>query len=151
MVDMKYSSTLSFQLHSLVYGIDALAGRIVARHSDISFPQFLVLLCVFYNPATSQKHASHWLNLSEATVSYMVKILLAKGYISVTRPSTDVRQKLLDLTPSGRTVVDFVYPLLEEALRPHFLVLPEDELSRLLSSIEALQKSIHNTNNERCE
>jgi DNA-binding MarR family transcriptional regulator len=139
---MDPSSTISFQLHSLVYIIDKLADSVLKENTSLSFPQFLIILCIQQNPLCTQKYIAEWLNITEATVSYMIKNLKKAGYVLVSTDPTDHRQRHVNNTKKGQDLIDFIYPLLEESLSPHFMVINAKDLIILQRSIEAIHLSL---------
>jgi DNA-binding MarR family transcriptional regulator len=146
MVSMKPSSTLSFRLHALVYSIDSLACRVVNAHADISFPQFLVILCAFENPGRTQKFAAEWLQITEATISYMVKRLVHANYLEVKKGKADGRTKKVYATEKGRLLIDELYPVLEKKLEPHFDKLNTKKRKVMQEGIETIHESIKKLN-----
>lgn len=147
---MQPSSTLSFRLHALVYSMDSLAGRVLKQHTDISFPQFLIVLCAHQNPGHSQRFAAEWLQITEATVSYLVKRVADNNYIEARKDAADSRAKRIYATHKGCRLIEELYPLLEQALAPHVNQLNNHELLGMTKAIDKLYASIQQSNEENC-
>lgn len=147
---MKPSTTLSFQLHGLVYSIDKLAAELLKAESDINFPQFLIVLCAYQHPGCSKKYMADWLQLTEATVSSTSSKVFAKGYIKISADSKDARAKKIVVTRKGRQLVDRIYPIFEAALEPHFKAVSAADQKKLQHSIITIKASIDNLNQREC-
>ncbi len=143
---MQPASTLSFRLHALVYSIDKLGSAVLKQHTSVSFPQFLVILCAHQNPGHTQKFAAEWLQLTEATVSYLVKRLVQTDYLAIKQDAADGRTKRVYATEKGHTLISKIYPLLEKALEPHVRKLSSDELAGMQKSISTIFESIKEFN-----
>lgn len=138
-----YENNISFRLHALVYSMDKLAAQVLRAHDSYTFPQFLVVLCVYSNPSVTQKFVADWLQITEATVSYTVKRLVAAGLITIEPSSKDSRSKSLSVTKEGATFVETIYPKLEEALTPHYKKLASKQVSELQAIINVLHTSMN--------
>lgn len=146
---MSYRATFGYQLHALTYSVDVLAEETLRAHSDLSFPQFLVILCAVEHPGESLAFASEWVQISQPTMTYMTKRLSDRGYIRVDRDEQDKRAKRLWPTELGKETIAHLYPLLESALTPHLETLSPADLEAMLQSMQALFLSI--TSRERNE
>ncbi len=138
-----YQNEISFRLHALVYSIDKIANQVLREHGSNTFPQFLVVLCVYTNPHSTQKFIADWLQITEATVCFTVKRLVAAGLIHVEADPNDLRTKRLTATSSGIKFIESVYPKLDQAIAPHYSKLTPKQLSDLMNSISILQTSIN--------
>lgn len=143
---MNPSTTISFQLHSLVYAIDKLASDVLRRHTDINFSQFLIILCAYQNPGQTQKFAADWLQITEASVSYMVKKMIHEEYLRIEQDVSDSRAKKIYATQTGIDAIDKLYPLLEQALAPNLTILDAQEREILTRGVGKLITSIHRCN-----
>lgn len=141
-------STLSFQLHALVYSIDKLSSAVLKQHTNISFPQFLVILCAHQNPGHTQKFAAEWLQITEATVSHLVKRLAQTGFLEIKQDAADGRTKRVYATKKGHALISKIYPLLEKALEPHVRKLSSNKLAGMQKSINMIFESIQEFNEE---
>jgi DNA-binding MarR family transcriptional regulator len=130
--------------------MDTLAESVMKTHSNLSFAQFLVLLCSYVNPGRTQKFTSSWLQITEATVSYMVKRLTKLGYLEVRLDKLNARSRQLFLTDEGAELVRHIYPLLEDALRPHLSQIPASEVTKMISQFDVIHQSIENQLKGEC-
>ncbi len=144
MVIMKPSESLSYRLHALVYSIDKLASRTLKQQGSINLSQFLVVLCAYQNPGQSQRFAADWLQLSEATVSYMISKLEVSGYVNLKNDTADVRSKQVYVTDKGRQLIERVYPVLERDLTVHFDAVSSGDLAKITQGINKIYESINN-------
>lgn len=139
---MKPSNTLSFKLHAIVCMIDEIASYLLKQNTNINLPQFLVLLCVYENPGSSQKFIANWLQLTEATVSYTVKVVIEKGYLKIESDKSDLRGNRVLITSSGRNLIEQAYPMYEKTLEKYFSVLSKSELNLFVTYLNKIINSI---------
>lgn len=139
---MKYADTFSYKVHALTFTIDFLANQILKKETSINFPQFLILLCFTENPGESQKFASEWIQVTEATVSYMIKKMTEKGYLQFQNHPEDRRTKKIFPTFEGSALIQRVYPMLEKTLETHIKKIPSEDVQTMRSSIDTIIQSI---------
>lgn len=139
---MKYIETFSYKIHALTYTIDALATAVLKNNSDLNFPQFLILLCFIENQGQTQKFASEWLQLTEATVSYMIKRMVKEGHLRVDLNPNDKRNKKIYATRKGVKAINHIYPLLEAALAKHLQQVSSSQIDRMIIEMDIIKKSI---------
>lgn len=143
---MTYAETFSYKIHALTYAIDMLAHQVLKQYSDLNFAQFLILLCFTENPGETQKFASEWLQITEATVSYMIKRMKTKDYLSIEGDVQDRRVKKIYPTSSGTATINRLYPLLEKALKDHLDTLSSEQIKVTTSVFDSLMQSIMQQN-----
>ena len=141
---MNPSETLSYKLHAVVYSIDELSNRIFRDNSDVCFPQFLIILCAYQNPGHTQKFAAKWLQLTEAKVSYMVKVVHKKGYIEVKLDEDDLRTRNIYVTDSGKELIEHIYPILEESLGGLFSDIDPKAMADFMHGLDLVYKNLNN-------
>jgi DNA-binding MarR family transcriptional regulator len=139
---MKHSDTFSFKIHALTYSIDLLANNVLKKNSDINFSQFLILLCYTENPGKTQKFASNWLQITEATVSYMIKRMVSRGYLQIENDTTDGRIKHINPTLNCVKLIQYIYPLLEAALALHLANLANNQVNEMMKNADKITQSI---------
>ena len=69
---------------------------------NLTHPQYLVMLALWERSPRSVKDLGESLQLDSATLSPLLKRLEAVGYLTRRRSTTDERQLVLELTPTGR-------------------------------------------------
>ena len=84
--------------------------KAVKKNYDLSHMQFSVLASVYWLVLHSGKQVTqtilaHHTKISPMTISQMLKVLEAKGYVCRTRHLTDVRAKAVDLTQQGKDLI----------------------------------------------
>ena len=70
----------------------------------LTHPQYLVMLSLWQQEASSVRSLSEQLSLEPATLSPLLKRLEAIGYLTRTRDSEDERTLRVALTPAGRAL-----------------------------------------------
>lgn len=141
---MPYIDTLSFRLHGLVYSMDKVASDFLRRKSNITLPQFQVIVCLYYHPNSNQSFIADWLQITEATTSHLAKQVITKGYVIAEQDPQDRRAKNLRATAAGMELVDELYPQLDALITPHYEVLTLAEREILLDSVKRVRTSIIN-------
>lgn len=139
---MNLSNTFSFKLHALTYTIDMIANKVLQEHSDINFPQFLVILCFTQNPGETQKFASDWLQVTEPTISHMVNNISKLSYLLVKKDSKDARKKCIYPTEKGIKIINEIYPIFEATLTPHISVISNKRLQQMIEDMDSIKNSI---------
>ncbi len=81
---------------------------------DITIEQWLVLKVIMENDGINQIQIGKILVKDKPTISRMVKSLTEKGFVLKENTSGDLREFLLKLTESGKKLVEFLIPLIEE-------------------------------------
>lgn len=110
---MRPSDTISYKLHAIVFIMDAIARSYIKNNSEITFEQFLVMLCIYENPWNTQKFLADWLQLTEATTSYMANRIEKMWFLEIKQDKDDKRSKKLYLTDKWKSIIDKMYPALE--------------------------------------
>lgn len=110
---MRPSDTISYKLHAIVFIMDAIARNYIKNNSEITFEQFLVMLCIYENPWNTQKFLADWLQLTEATTSYMANRIEKMWFLEIIQDKNDKRSKKLYITNKWKTIIDKIYPALE--------------------------------------
>jgi MarR family transcriptional regulator, lower aerobic nicotinate degradation pathway regulator len=86
------------QIHSALFAEES-AGL------DITPPQHAVLAVIAQQPGLDQSAIAEEIGVDRATLASVVARLEAAGFVRRTICKTDRRQKLLSLTPRGRTIL----------------------------------------------
>jgi DNA-binding MarR family transcriptional regulator len=86
------------QIHSALFADEA-------EGLDITPPQYGVLSVVAAQPGLDQSAIAEEIGVDRATLASVVARLEAAGFVRRTVAKTDRRQKLLSLTPRGRTIL----------------------------------------------
>jgi len=85
--------------------------KVLKKYYDLSHMQFAVLASVYwlalnYGKQITQTILSQHTKISPMTISQILKVLEAKGYVYRTTILTNVRAKAVDLTPKGKELMD---------------------------------------------
>jgi len=103
------TQTLLMQsIYSFYQGTQRHLETVLAKHHEITFSQFLILISVTYRKegcVMSQVTLADFLNITEATVSRHIKTLVALGFLTKEKASTNKKSFDLALTSHGEKVV----------------------------------------------
>jgi len=105
--------------------------KVIKKYYDLSYMQFSVLASSYWLILHSEKQVTQTIlanhtKISPMTISQMLKVLEAKGYIYRTVHSTDVRAKAVYLTDSGKDVVNKTMKIIYDLNARFFRVLGKD-------------------------
>src|SRR5512138_1029058 len=90
--------------HSLYSAANAVvrAYRPLLEPLGLTYPQYLVMLCLWEQDGVSIVHLSRRTRLDSGTLTPLLKRLEAKGLLVRAQAPDDERQKVIGLTPAGR-------------------------------------------------
>ena len=85
--------------------------KVLKKYHGVSHMQYAVLASVCWLTMHSEKHVTQTLlaqhtKISPMTISQMLKVLEAKGYVYRTTHVTDIRAKVVDLTQVGKELMN---------------------------------------------
>ena len=143
------SDDIAYKLHALVYSIDREASKLVKQHSSINYPQFLIMLCFYQNPGQTQKFAANWLQLTEATISHMVKNLAVLGLLQLRKDVKDSRVNRVMTTNKGTKTVEYIYPKLTNIMEASYMSLGSKRVEQFSETLDELHKLINK--GDKCE
>ena len=135
------TATLDSMLCFDIYAANLAFGRIYKPLLDrlgLTYPQFLVLMCLWTEDARSVGALGHALSLDSSTLTPMLKRLEAQGLLTRRRDSADERRVIVTLTDQGLALEDAAQGVVECAARDIGLALPEQrQLHDLLARLRA--------------
>lgn len=137
------TATLDSMLCFDIYAANLAFGRIYKPLLDrlsLTYPQFLVLMCLWTEDARSVGALGHALSLDSSTLTPMLKRLEAQGLVTRRRDSADERRVIVTLTAEGQALEDSAQEVVDCAGRDLGLAIPEqrqlhDLLSRLRTNL----------------
>jgi len=105
--------------------------RAIKKYSDLSYMQFSVLASAYWLILNSEKQVTQTIlanhtRINPMTISQMLKVLEFKGYIYRTAHLTDVRAKVVNLTDSGKDLVNRLMKIVYDLNDRFFYVLGKD-------------------------
>ncbi len=109
-----FTETEVFLLHEIVGRLDRIARTRVLESRGISYPEFLVAMAVRELESPSHGEVGKLLDMSKSLVSQRVSSLMTKGVVLQNRNNDNRRQVQLELTASGRKILEQVYRELAE-------------------------------------
>lgn len=97
---------LSRSLHKLTARLDRAADGILRAQAGLSYPRFLALYMVGLEGADTQRALAERLGVSEPSVSRMVRVLAASGWLEAFADPAGGNRRQLRLTPAGAELVE---------------------------------------------
>ena len=119
------------QIHAALFAEEA-AGL------DITPPQFGVLSVIAVQPGLDQSAIAEEIGVDRATLASVVARLEAAGLVRRTISKADRRQKLLSLTPRGRTILARMQGPVQRAQERVLEPLPAKEREQFLKLLHRL-------------
>lgn len=104
---------LSLVIHQLALKIDAQGRALVARHSDLTLPQWRVIRVIGLEALDGSTALRKVMGFDKSQFSKTVNQLHARGLLAVSEHPHDRRQLHLSLTAAGRAVLDRLAPVLD--------------------------------------
>lgn len=124
-------------IRRIIRAIDLQSRKLVQSHG-LTGPQALVLKeAGRAQPLTAGELAAK-VNLSQATITDIVKRLEKRGLLSRERSQTDKRRIIISLSEQGRELVAQSPPLLQERFSTRFAELKDWEQNQLLYAVQRL-------------
>ena len=75
----------------------------ILKESEINYTQYVALITVYMHGALSEGDLAKMLFLNPSTVSRMVFALEEKGWVKMSRDSSDRRRVIVELAPGGKS------------------------------------------------
>jgi DNA-binding MarR family transcriptional regulator len=97
--------SLSRNLHKLMARLDKGADAILRVEAGVSYSRFLALYLVGLEGADTQRALATRLGVTEPSVSRMVRVLAADGWLQSTSDPAGGNRNQLRLTPTGEQLV----------------------------------------------
>ncbi len=116
----------------------ALYSKHIEKQTGLTASQLLLLRIVCDAGPKSIGKIAQRLNLSQATATGLVKRLEKRGLIDKIRDTSDRRRMIIDITPSGRRLLEGAPPLIQHAFVDRFTRLESWERAMILSSLQRL-------------
>lgn len=94
---------LCFALYSASLALTK-AYRPILEALDLTYPQYLVMLCLWQGDGLAVRDIGDRLHLDSGTLTPLLKRLEARGLLSRSRDAADERRVLIALTDAGRAL-----------------------------------------------
>lgn len=111
------------------------------RETGVTPGEFSLLTLLRANPGINSITLTRIYQLDKATLSLSIKGLVARGLISSTRHANDRRYYALELTPTGRGLLQGVTRRIERQERTMDAVLKPGERERLLDLLQRISRA----------
>jgi DNA-binding MarR family transcriptional regulator len=96
---------LSRSLHKLTFRLDRAADAMLRNEAGLSYSRFLALYMVGSEGADTQRALAERLGVSEPSVSRMVRVLVASGWLESSSDPAGGNRHQLRLTSAGAELV----------------------------------------------
>ncbi|HDP78044.1 MAG TPA: MarR family transcriptional regulator [Mesotoga infera] len=106
-------------------------GRKVLRDFPITPAQFDVLQVLFFNGEKRMSDISRWLGITKSTTTGLVKRLIDADLVERRRSDKDRRSFIIDISDSGRTLIEKVIDRRVEYLKSVMTEIKSDQVKAL--------------------
>ncbi|MBN2253845.1 MAG: MarR family transcriptional regulator [Kosmotogaceae bacterium] len=106
-------------------------GRKVLRDFPITPAQFDVLQVLFFNGEKRMSDISRWLGITKSTTTGLVKRLIDADLVERRRSDKDRRSFIIDISDSGRTLIEKVIDRRVEYLKSVMTEIKSDQVKVL--------------------
>ncbi len=106
-------------------------GRKVLRDFPITPAQFDVLQVLFFNGEKRMSDISRWLGITKSTTTGLVKRLIDADLVERRRSEQDRRSFIIDISDSGRTLIEKVIDRRVEYLKSVMTEIKSDQVKAL--------------------
>ncbi len=132
---------LPFQITQLAAKLAAQARLIIARHGELSLPQWRIIRVVAMGVASRSTPVRKKTGIDKGQFSKTVNALVDGDYVTVNPCVEDQRQFEIKLTEKGRLAHDQLAPQLDARQRHLMNALSQDQREMIFTAIRALAQA----------
>ncbi len=107
----------------------------VLRPHDLTWTGFLVLWTIWIWERMETRRIAESVGISKATLTGVTKTLMDRGWVRRIQSTEDRRLVSLELTPSGKALLDRLYPEFNRAESAVVAAFAPDELAEMTESL----------------
>ena len=140
-----FSGSVMHVVHQLYVSVHKQLEHVLAKHKDLSFSQFLILVgfsCKGGATLTQARLAEH-LMLTEATVSRHIGILVAKGYLTKEKDVLNKKSYNLAITRDGNKVFLKTKKIITRKLDSYFSHISKNNKDIIMSTFTTTIEILH--------
>lgn len=124
-------SSIIIGLHRVVTDLDRETARISGRYG-LTLGQFAVLEALYHKGDLTVGQVKEAILSSTGTIPVIINNLEKQNFVHRAHDPADRRRSIVQLTSSGRRLIEKVYPENEQMFRDKFCVWSKDEQRELL-------------------
>ena len=124
-------SSIIIGLHRIVTDLDRETARISGRYG-LTLGQFAVLEALYHKGDLTVGQVKEAILSSTGTIPVIINNLEKQNFVHRAHDPADRRRSIVQLTSSGRRLIEKVYPENEQMFRDKFSVWSKDEQRELL-------------------
>ncbi len=132
------TNNLAYLLSHLAAVVNKQSDQLLQEQLGIGLSQYKILLVLDQNPQLQQSAIADSLGQTEASISRQMKLLEAKGLVSIRIDPDNRRRHTAVPTKSGAQMTNAANSIISRYLGPDFSSLGEDQLLGLLASMQRL-------------
>jgi DNA-binding MarR family transcriptional regulator len=131
------------KLHKTAVVLAKLVERELVTRTDLTFPQFMMLLMVKHGEHGKQTEMAKMGHLTEAAVSRMVETMVEKGLVTREENPKNRRERQVDLTTKGKNSLELGLKVVKESMGEVFGKLTLQEQRQLDGLLDKILKFVY--------
>lgn len=136
-------SSIIIGLHRVVTDLDRETARISGRYG-LTLGQFAVLEALYHKGDLTVGQVKEAILSSTGTIPVIINNLEKQNFVHRAHDPADRRRSIVQLTSSGRRLIEKVYPENEQMFRDKFSVWSKDEQRELLRLLLKYRDAVNN-------
>lgn len=136
---LKLDNQLCFSLYSTALAMEKLYRKLL-KDLGVTYPQYLVLLCLWEKKEMAVTELGKLLFLDTGTLTPLLKRLEKEGLVSRERSSEDERRVMITLTAEGKKLKEKAYDVPKQVL--DCSCLGKNELLKMRDELNDLRERI---------
>jgi DNA-binding MarR family transcriptional regulator len=135
----KLSSTIFFQLDRAIKSYRQFAQkRLNEKGYTITIDQWLVLKTILDDEEMSQNEIAEFIFKDKASVTRIIDLLVAKGYLKRSTPTENRRRVKLTITKAGKAIIQDILPTIRQNRKIALTKCDPDELAAMEATLEKI-------------
>lgn len=136
------TNNLSYLVQHLASVMGRQSDQMLQEQLGIGLSQFKILMVLEWNPRVQQKSIADSLGQTEASISRQIKLLEAKGLVSVKVDPQNRRKHITMPSLVGMQLTEAATNILRRSLGPEFASMGEDQLMQLIAGLTKLHSIV---------
>ena len=135
-----FSKSFMYSIHQMYFLVEKHLEHVLGTKSSLTFSQFMVMIGFQSeeSASVSQTAIAERLNITEATVSRHVSILVEQGYLSRVEDKANRRKHVISVTPKGKKVFVEANHIIDAELHSIFDVIPSKDRVAIIKNFQVI-------------
>ena len=139
-------SEILIGLKTTTIKMDRVSDRLLYKKLGLTFSQFKIIIALKTKANATQSTIANFWNITEASVSRQLNLLIKKKIVTKTKSKTDQREYRLRLTTNGKSAVIKAVSLIDKTFEKILKPISENEKNNFIKTLLKFQNIIDNSN-----